>query len=78
MSKNTFTYEFNYTVNGTEFAVTQENCDVFQADEFAGFVQKGFENFAGFDRNRAQMFDAYMNTICQGNNWTYTGFNPFA
>lgn len=77
MTNNTFTYSFDYTVNNVPFTVTEANCDVFQADEYAGFVQKGFDNFAGFEFGKTQMFTTYMNTVCAKNGWNNTGFNPF-
>ena len=74
----TFTFTFDYTVNNMPFTVTEANCDVFQADDFAGFVQKGFENFADFEFGKAEMFATYMNIVCELRQWVNTGFNPFA
>lgn len=78
------TFSFNYTVNvngaDVNFAVTQDNVkDVWFADDFAGFVQKGVENFAGYSQNNAATaFNSYMGRIVELNsNFVANTFNPF-
>lgn len=81
-----FNFNFNYTVNvngnAVPFNVTQENVkEVWFADDFAGFVQKGADNFAGMEKgNAAIAFDAFMQTVVSfpANNFVASTFNPFA
>ena len=78
----TFTYTVNVNGNAVPFTVTQENVkEVWVADDFAGFVQKGADNFAGMEKEHAAVaFDAFMATVVnfQENNFVASTFNPFA
>ena len=78
----TFTYTVNVNGNAVPFTVTQENVkEVWVADDFAGFVQKGADNFSGMKKEHAAVaFDAFMATVVSfpANNFVASTFNPFA
>lgn len=79
-----FTLPFTANVNGNAvpFNVTQENVkEVWFADDFADFVQKGADNFAGMEKEHAATaFNAFMETVVSfpANNFVASTFNPFA